>query len=166
MKELTFSDFEKRKTPLTIKELHDFELKHNVKLPDSYIEFMLKSNLNENGGVPKEGYFKCNENEGFDIISSSNKKRNIEVDFSGLESLMFSPKNQLSPLLIIGGDSGGNFICLSLSKENYNKVYFWDHEVEPFGAFDSNREIPFEEFVNIYFICNSFEEFVDRLETE
>jgi SMI1 / KNR4 family (SUKH-1) len=56
-------------------------------------------------------------------------------------------------LIVIGGDDFNNQTCLSLGKENYGSVYFWDHAV---AEFDLNLEKTPK-------IASSFTEFLELL---
>jgi hypothetical protein len=50
----------------------------------------------------------------------------------------------------IAEDAGGNRICIGLSGNYLDKIYFYDHEEQP-GK-------------NLYYICDGFSEFLNRLE--
>lgn len=62
------------------------------------------------------------------------------------------PKN----LLPIGEDPGGNVVSLSVSGPDKTKVYFCEHEREAEEGDAPNYD-------NVYFIANSFDDFLDNL---
>lgn len=74
-----------------------------------------------------------------------------------------------SELLPIGGDGGGDLICLSIQGESRGKVYYWDHTNEPLDE-DQYREDygvprPSEaKWQNVTLIANTFDDFINRLE--
>lgn len=69
----------------------------------------------------------------------------------------------------IGEDIFGNQFCLGFAGDEYNKVYFWDHEGE-WTAWDEHGDVDYGEpvlpnlYEGLYLVANSFEEFIDRLE--
>jgi hypothetical protein len=66
-----------------------------------------------------------------------------------------------SDLLPIGEDPGGNIICLGLAGEMRGKVYFWGHhgEVVPDKGCEPGS-------TNVFFVANSFEEFLYSLKPD
>jgi SMI1-KNR4 cell-wall len=56
-------------------------------------------------------------------------------------------------LIPIAEDDGGNLICISCSDNDKGKIYFWNHEEE-------NED---DLTANLYFVSNSFNEFIDSL---
>lgn len=52
----------------------------------------------------------------------------------------------------IADDSGGNQICIGVSKENFGDLYFWEHELGNENELD-----------NLFFISSSFQLFLHSL---
>ncbi len=71
-------------------------------------------------------------------------------------------------LIPIGHDGGGNQICLGISGNEQDKVYYWDHNHEwdeEDYLEDYGKPMPPEvKFQNVYLIAESFEDFIQRLE--
>jgi hypothetical protein len=44
-------------------------------------------------------------------------------------------------VILIGGDPGGNGICLVISGERRGQIWFWDHEREPSKPDWSNMDL-------------------------
>jgi hypothetical protein len=74
------------------------------------------------------------------------------------EDLIFMRENPLeawdfdSSMLVIADSSGGNYFCMSLKKETFGKVYFWDHD-------HSETE------TGLYLLANNFTSFIEQLHT-
>lgn len=69
-------------------------------------------------------------------------------------------------LLPIGGDGGGNQICLGIAGPERGRIYFWDHEDEWDEEDYTSRGKPIPpdlKFQNVHLIANSFEEFLDQM---
>ena len=68
----------------------------------------------------------------------------------------------------IGDDGGGNQICLGITGNEKDKVYYWDHNNEwdeEDYLEDHGAPMPPEvKFQNVYLIAESFEDFIQRLE--
>ncbi len=57
----------------------------------------------------------------------------------------------------IGGDPGGNFICMCLQGEHYGTIYFYDHEEH---NEDENGQLNYD---NLYPIAKNFAVFIASL---
>ena len=60
----------------------------------------------------------------------------------------------------IGDEECGNQICMSLEKDTYGKIYFWDHETMDT---DDGEECQLD-FSDMYELASSFRELLDKLE--
>jgi len=143
------------KIPETV-EIDEFEIQLGNLLPDDYKKFLLKFN----GGFPEKKIFHIDDQQGEDILSvlygidKENKTREhltLAYNFNFLRIDL--PQN----ILPIGHDPGGNYICMSLSEDNYGKIYFWDHEVP---NEDKNGKTNYN---NMYLIAEDFNVFIDNL---
>lgn len=115
--------FRNSASKLTREEIHDFEVRYNLHLPEEYIRFL----LSHNGGSPDKVYFIEN---GADLVvntfwSLSKEKYNLERYYT---EMVIQDKELPEKILPIGDDAFGNAICLSCRDEDFGKVYFWDHE--------------------------------------
>lgn len=63
-----------------------------------------------------------------------------------------------SDLIPIASDPGGNILCIAVSEDSNEKVFFWDHENEEVFENGSCTN------QNIYLVAKSFDEFIDSLE--
>ncbi|MBZ0284878.1 MAG: SMI1/KNR4 family protein [Anaerolineae bacterium] len=108
-----------------------FETQLNIQLPPDYRLFLLE----HNGGKPKSQTFFISAEQGEDILRY----------FLGI------PQN----FLPIGVDTFGNLICLSIAGDDYDKVYFWDHDWEV------TEGTP--DYSNVYLLADSFDSFLNKL---
>ena len=131
----------------SLKDIENFENIHNLKLSNSYKNFL----LNFNGGNVEPNLFKISGaaesvvNVFYGLNISKTYDELSEV-FESLDSAI--PNN----FLAIGDDPGGNQICLGISNENFGKIYFWFHDIE-----DNDKE------ENMIFLSDDFDNFIDRL---
>ncbi|WGH74648.1 SMI1/KNR4 family protein [Tenacibaculum tangerinum] len=149
MKELTIRKSEK---PITREELNLFIDTYNLKLPNSYIEFILKNN----GGYSSESLFGSSIEEGVVIDSFFSIRPNLG-DFSNNLGRLVNVKKILEnnikdkdlpfDIYPFGDGGGGTFLCISMNNESLGKIYkyYWD------GS-------------GLQYVCDSFEEFIEGLE--
>jgi hypothetical protein len=134
-----FSEFSKNEME---KYVNLFEKKIANKLPSDYRIFL----INYNGGSPHP-----------DIFTIKTKSLSISVryffglgeipDYYSLDFIFKISRGDMPMTQIpIGEDNCGNYICISVSKKDYGKMYFWDH--------DTNE---------IYLVENNFKEFIESL---
>lgn len=75
-----------------------------------------------------------------------------------------------SNFLPIGNDGFGNLILMSLNNENYENIYFWDHENEwDEDYYEEETGLKFTDdvkFQNLYLLGTSFLDFLNRLEVK
>lgn len=140
--------------PLSEEDILKAEQEMQTMIPKEYREFLKK----HNGGHPSPCDF-------YISIDTNNKIKKIQASISkfyGLEgtyNLAWNYKeykdrmpSEMFPIAEVGGCN----ICLCREGNNQGKVYFWDSEEE-------NPEIPQPYYDNLYFIANSFEEFLKSL---
>jgi cell wall assembly regulator SMI1 len=145
---------EKKASP---EDITKFEEEIGYELPEDYKKFLLE----HNGGRPSP--------EGFSFEYRDSKKSSSLLDFFyGIqgeteEHYDLATNNQdfkgriPSDMLVIACDQAGNQICLGLFGNVKGKIYFWDHEEEAVSEGDPPV------YGNLYFIANSFSEFVNGL---
>ncbi|MFD1415979.1 SMI1/KNR4 family protein [Oceanobacillus jeddahense] len=133
---------------LTLKELVTFESKNNVNFPNDYKEFLLE----HNGGYPDKSIFKIRGNEE-QYESILNVFYGVGDMYDNLQKiLIFSDELLDVGFVPIADDSGGNQICIGVSKENFGDLYFWEHELGNENELD-----------NLFFISSSFQLFLHAL---
>ncbi len=165
----------------SIEEIEKFEQLIKVKLPEDYIEWLLKYN----GGHPALDKFNlietCSKADlfGIDRFTPLGKeyKVNLEYDY---EALLNRIPNEM---IAIAGAHFGDQICLGVKEPYYGKVYLWDHEMEAgaikflyeeFGLEIAMKNTGLTEeqvknygdeptYKNIYLIANSFTDFINKL---
>lgn len=131
---------------ITINDVREFELNYNLKLPDQYIDFLLKYN----GGYPEASTFKISDEEGESVVNKfygiGDRKGNLARVFEVLDGEL--PEG----FIAIANDPGGNEICIGITEEYFGKIYFWMHDL------DSD-----EEMGSTFFLANSFNDFFNNL---
>jgi hypothetical protein len=142
---------------ISAEELKQFEHEIGYKLTESYRNFLLAYN----GGEPEPYHF---------FIPSWHYNASLIQELKGIDSesvdldlrKIHDIKKDILPegFIIIGSDPGGNQILIGLAGENRGKIYFWDHEQQP-----DDRLPALEDYRNIHFVANSFEEFITSLKT-
>ena len=138
--------------PISEAQLIAFEKELGIKLPADYRAFLLK----HNGGMP--------EPNALDVKIDDFVVQDGVTCFSAItEDRVFSfsyfldvyegriPKN----LFPIADGLSVDLICLSVSGDDYGKVYFWDHNWE---VTDGEPD-----YSNVHWIADSFTEFLDKL---
>lgn len=144
-------NMEKTFSPTNIEAITIFEKQIGYTLPDAYKKFLLQYN----GGRPDttNNVFYISQQSGSDILDFLYGINITDFDCYDLFYYRSTMIGRMPMSLIcIGGDPFGNQICISLAIDTYGRIYFWDHELE--GS------------ENIFFLSNSFEEFVNSLEEE
>lgn len=133
---------------LSIEQIEQFEIEHNVKFPKSYKNFLLKWN----GGYVEPDVFTISNEQG---ESSVNVFFGIGNMYDNLADYIEILDGRLPDGFIpIAIDGSGNFICLGTKEPYYDQIYFWDHELEPEDPNDMS---------NMYFLTNNIDEFLDKL---
>lgn len=148
-------NFELKNPEISKADLANFEAKSGITLPNDYSAFLLE----HNGGrsrecvcvIPKFGFSIVNDFFGINTGNSCNLASNIER-YIGRVPEGFLP---------IANDPGGNLFILCYQGETVGKVFFWDHENEPF-----DETTDWQNFRNIYYITSSFESFKNMLKPE
>jgi hypothetical protein len=121
-------------------------------LPESFRRFLSEQN---GGNKPKK--------ENFSVLSTGERTMLsvlYKIDCEGRGELYdeyIAFKSELPDGIIsIGGDIGGNKICLNLSGAAAGEVLFYDHEIRPtFGKIPEQK---------LGFCAGSFAEFIEQLE--
>jgi hypothetical protein len=86
--------------------------------------------LTYNGGKPQPNCFKNSSVECFFYIGKSIAAFPVYSLEYKIGVYQTPPVRVSSDLLPIGGDEGGNLICLGVRGSRYGCIYFWDHEQE------------------------------------
>lgn len=150
---MTLTAMREASGPLDEEILIRHENEWGFTLPADYREFLLQYN----GGRPNPKFFVFKDSEngssihtflGFsdEYSKSLVKKRSM---FHKRIPMRFFP---------IAYDDGGNLICISVSGNDYGKVYFWDHDFEA-----DTGESP-ETADNCTLIADEFTQFIDNLQ--
>ncbi|WP_010094772.1 SMI1/KNR4 family protein [Ornithinibacillus scapharcae] len=133
---------------LSLEQIEIFESKNNIKLTKKYINFLLKWN----GGKVIPNLFMISNEQGPSVL---NVFYGIGDMYDNLTDFIEIMDERLPVGFIpIGDDPSGNVICLGTKEPYYDKIYFWDHELEPEDPNDMS---------NMYFLANSIDEFLDNL---
>lgn len=129
----------------------------NVSLPMDYKDFLLYCN----GGQPKLHSFDYKLPDGRNWSGGVRVFFGVDVDdWEDLKHYYALYEDRIpKQMLPIANDDGGNLILLVLNSLEKGKVYFWDHNEE-----SEDDEPPTND--NIYFVANSFTEFLENLKEE
>jgi hypothetical protein len=135
--------------PLDLKGLEDFENDNQIIIPDDYRHFLKRTNgriplynaeMHElNGSIPQVAQF-----YGFHESSDFSSIYDALESYSGRIPSWYFP---------IAKDHAGNLFLMSLFKDNYGLIAFWDHEGE---NLEGNAE---QHFDNMKIIADNFTEF-------
>ncbi|WP_046226783.1 SMI1/KNR4 family protein [Paenibacillus dauci] len=140
------TNMDRENEKITIDDIRKFEAKYFLKLPEQYVDFLLK----HNGGYPEKSIFKISNEEGESVVNKfygvGNMKGNLGKVFEVLDGEL--PTGFIS----IANDPGGNEICIGISERYFGEVYFWIHDIESE-----------EEMDNMVFFKSNFNDFFDNL---
>lgn len=144
--------FERQGPPITEADLDAFESRLGQRLPADYRQFM----LSQNGGRPIPNYLPSNPNVGIGVFFclTSDDQDDSMAQMLDVYSDRYPPR-----MLPIAESAGGNLICLSLTGDDENSVYFWEHEME-----SDEGEPPRED--NLEKIADSFADLLENLDDE
>jgi hypothetical protein len=133
----------------TTEEINNLEAEFEITLPDDYKEFLQK----HNGGKPEIKYAAFNVE---DLEQDISLDIFFGIGIKELDILYWSNlfRDDILPeSIIIGSDAGDGLLMLINDGEN-DGIYYWDHTF----SFEQSSEEN-----NLYFISNSFSEFIDSL---
>lgn len=118
--------------PTSMEDIENFEKKYNLNLPQDYKEFLLLNN----GATPLQSKFITRNGKVVShykyIIpitkdtSNTEHKHNLEYCYIRFVVRGIIPQG----LVPIGETPTENILCLSLRKDDYGSVYYWDRELE------------------------------------
>ena len=117
---------------------------------------------NEKLGIPNGTNF-----PGSGVASIYGKRMNGK-SFTLLKKLRVFRERMPEGFLPFADDGLGNQLCLCVHPTNYQKVYWWDHELE-WDEADYEEETgsampPAAKYQNVYLVANSLTEFFKKLE--
>jgi hypothetical protein len=167
--------------PLNEAEVAELEKEVGASLPDDYVwllttygESLLTNSVQfeplnsepeykhpEELGIPNGCSFSGSE------VTTIYGKNIRKGEFTVLEKLKTFRDRMPEKFLPFADDGLGNQLCLCLAPKNYQKVYWWDHELE-WDTDDYEDEtgsaMPEEaKFQNVYLVANSLKEFFEKL---
>ncbi|RAI83540.1 SMI1/KNR4 family protein [Paenibacillus sp. FSL W7-1088] len=131
---------------ISLEQIEAFEDRTNVKFPVQYKKFLTEFN----GGRVEPNVFKISPEEGESVVNIfygiGSMKGNLEKKFDFFDEILeigFIP---------IASDPGGNQVCLGVTADFYEEIYFWVHDEEYDDVMD-----------NMHFLAKNIEEFLDNL---
>lgn len=141
---------------LTDETLVEFEAKYGINLPQSYREFLLRSN---GGKVTPCGFVVPGWYGGITALARfygihSGKLYNLGLILEGSRDVL--PPD----FLAVAEDGGGNLITLGVKGKHVGKVYFWDHEDELDDEGESKMDMS-----NMFILADDFKLFLSKLFT-
>ncbi|MCL1791108.1 MAG: SMI1/KNR4 family protein [Peptococcaceae bacterium] len=132
---------------LSLENITEFESKHNIKLPELYIRFLLE----QNGGYPERSTFRISSSQGNTVL---NVFFGIGDIYDNLDDYLDIYEDRMpSSFIPIADDPGGNVICLGIGGDYCENIFFWDHEQENDDA----------DMSNMYFLARNIYEFIEAL---
>jgi len=139
---------------LTEDSIINFEKKSGYKLPVVYKDFLLKYN----GGKPRpDTYDVPSWQHGYSTVNDFNGI--LPGEYNDIEDNIRLLRGRLPTGFIpIADDPGGNVLLLCLAGSTTSKVYFWDHENEPYERGDRLEDYP-----NIHWVADSFTDLLNKL---
>ena len=144
--------FFKKHEPLKMEDLKYFEHK-NIEIPDDYRNFLIQYN----GGRPENDCIDFKDSHQGTMLKSIFGFTKDEYGSLEDANIMYKeriPKNTI----VIADDAGGNRIIMSISGDDYGKIYFWDHNMEA-----DDEEEP--DYSNLTLVADSFDEFINNLKS-
>ncbi len=135
----------------SLKEISELEKKINIQFPKDYKEFL----INFNGGDVEDGYFYVRDLNQF-MLMGNFFGINISEGFADINKINSEYGEDIpKKSILIGTDAGNSFILLVCDGENDGVWFYDDADFYP----QSSDEL------NTYFICETFTEFMEMLET-
>jgi len=135
-----------------LSDIRDLELENNIKLPNDYIDFLLRFNGGDVEPTDENSIYIEEFGEGINVdvlFGIQTKEVELSVEFWSNKY-----RNEMPHDVIIIGDSYQHgFIVLLCSGENAG-IYYWDDTYEFECSNDEN---------NTYFIADTFTDFVKGL---
>ena len=145
-------NFKNSASQFNMEKFQSFCKKNELEFPESFVKFIEEHNeaelepniiyLPDNECYIRYFYGISNEDY-FDIIAN-------------YETYVDRMPRKCVP---IADPDFGNQICMSLEKENYGKIYFWDHEIMDTDD-DEACTLRFEDMI---FLADSFEELLEMI---
>lgn len=141
---------------LSANDLDRFEEAHQRKIPSAYRKFLLEYN----GGQPDPSEFQMRSHANGGDESGAVKRFfgiNATEPTLDLAYALETFKDRIPEFVFpIARDPGGSIIGIATEGPDQGHVLFWDHEREA-----NEGQPPSQK--NLYWIANSFEEFLDGL---
>lgn len=136
-------------------DIEELETRNKIVLPAKYKKFILETN----GGTPDQ------EHNCFEISGYYGKRSlldyldGIEAPLSGIEEGIIMFQDRLpNGFIPIGGDPGGNLICLGINMPYKDQIFYWDHEDELDKTGLSKKDMS-----NMYWVADDIYGFLEKL---
>lgn len=142
LNEILDKDCNNSKKKLSINDLEKFEKKYGILVPEEYKEFLTSyysCYVNDDYYYPMIEKSKLTPEDGMEVIDYF---YNLEF-ISNVDNFIAIWGDRVLPI----GCAAGDFICIGIQKENFNKIYHLYHE-------DEDRTN------GLYLAANSFNEFI------
>ncbi|RPD45214.1 hypothetical protein DNI29_17635 [Hymenobacter sediminis] len=167
--------------PLNEAEIAELEKAVGARLPQDYVwllqtygEFIFRNSVGfaplksdpeykhpEELGIPNGSIFK---GSGIATVYGKNTHKGV---ITILEKLKMYQSRMPEQFLPFADDGMGNQLCLALVPENYQNVYWWDHELEwDEEDYEDETGSPMPnaaKFQNVYLVANSLTELFEKL---
>lgn len=146
------------KKKVSIDEIRKFEDCKKIKLPNSYVKFILETN----GGQPSPNCFDIPEAPGKLFAVDLFYGIDVKSSYGDLENAMDLFQGRIPESFIpIGDDPGGNILCLGIVTPYVGKIYIWDHHDEL-----DRRGLSKMDMSNMYWVADDIYELINKLRSE
>jgi hypothetical protein len=135
--------------PLGQSDIKVFEEKIGHRLPEDYLQFLLK----HNGGFCKPDFFKYKKGTSGEKYGGVGMFLGItdEKDQYAIFRYKIELQDEIPPnLLPIADDGVGNGLCISIYGDDIGRIYYRRHGINPSEG-------------NVFFVANSFNELLESL---
>ena len=139
---------------LTAAQITAVERKLGRRIPSAFKKFLTM----HNSGWPDPPDFRMRKGNKIELgaiksfLGIGTREETVNLDY-----VLSVFSDRMPPHMFpVARDPGGNFIVVSTRRNDNGKVFFWDHEHEA-----DEGSPPTER--NLYFIADSFEQFLDSL---
>jgi hypothetical protein len=167
--------------PMGEAEIAAFEEELGIRLPDAYRRFLATYGASTfNGASPDNPYILFRPLKPLPPQFQSGKglfhafygqERDGHDAFSLRVRTRFFSGRMPESIIPIGDDGMGGQICLGVKGAEAGRIYYWDQQREPLDEQDYLADFghprpPGAAFQNVHLIAESFEDFLQRLETK
>lgn len=150
--------------PVLEQDIDDLELMISAQLPLDFKQFLQVNNGGRTLSVLSFPiYNNPNGDEGRTHTFYYLKHNYSYKDTNDIRNKLLVFKDRIPRYFVpFATDPGGNQLCISVRKQDYNTIYFWAHDEEEDLEGDDGTAII---YAGIYLVATNFNDFLYRLKT-